>query len=483
MNRTLSVRKSLLCAVAAACAFFFALVCVAPVTAQAETDVETMYRLYNPNTGEHFYTSSYIEIGNCVVNGWRCEGGAWLAPVESNTRVYRLYNPYAGDHHYTTNAAEVEMLEEAGWIFEENAGWYSDDSHTAAVYRQYNPNATTGCHNFTTSEVEKNSLVNDSGWNDEGTGWYASGTFTSKTYYDEDALTASQAGLNVTDDTVVVYRLYDVQNGANYYTTDLMQIGIRVADQQYIFKGAAWLSPKTSNTPVHCIVNQKTWEALYVREDAEYRSLISGDWKDEGIAFYACDSETDAPVYRFYDSDGKYDDEEYTRIFTASERERKNLVKAGFNDEGAKFYVVAAPVDDDGASSTHWAVADSYQNKIFVYNSNDQLVKTIDCQFTGKSKFGDHPWQGDHTVCRKARGYWEDGACEGVNDWWVCFVDAVTDSQDGSGHLRYLGDGKYEDGAGFHYGFSGSGCVVIGNYDDAKFLYDFLDVGSTVVCK
>lgn len=474
MNRSLHMPSSRWRVFAFVVALFCAFGVVAPVSAYAETDVLTMYRLYNPNSGEHFYTSSYTEIGNCVVNGWRCEGGAWTAPIKSNTPVYRLYNPNAGDHHYTASKDEYDKLATVGWK-QEGVAWYSDDSKTTAVFRQYNPNATAGSHNFTTSTDEKNNLVVKNGWRDEGVGWYAAGAFTSMTTIDEDAKTASQAGLKVTDDTSVVYRLYDADNGANYYTSDLEQIGLRVVGN-YIFKGAAWLSPKSSNNPVHCVVNQKTWEALYLTEGAEFRALTASGWKDEGIAFYACDSKTDAPVYRLYDSAGRgYDGEEYSRVFTASASEHKNLVKAGFSDEGTPFYVVAAP--EDSGTSGNYAIADSSAGKIYLYNSKDSLVKTVDCKFTGGQT-----WSGQHTVCRKARGYWADEYCENVNDWWVCFIDATTTSND-SGKLRPLGNGKYEDGAGFHYGFSGSGCVVIGNLDDAKYVYDFLDVGSTVTCR
>ena len=36
-----------------------------------------MYRLYNPNSGEHFYTGSQSEIKTIVAAGWKNEGIAW----------------------------------------------------------------------------------------------------------------------------------------------------------------------------------------------------------------------------------------------------------------------------------------------------------------------------------------------------------------------------------------------------------------------
>jgi hypothetical protein len=93
-----------------------------------------------------------------------------MAPKTSKTPVYRLYNPNAGDHHYTTSAGEKDSLVKAGWNYE-GIGWYSDDAQTVPVYREYNPNAKSGAHNFTTNKDEDTMLAN-AGWNQEGIAWY-----------------------------------------------------------------------------------------------------------------------------------------------------------------------------------------------------------------------------------------------------------------------------------------------------------------------
>ena len=133
----------------------------------------TMYRLYNPNSGEHFYTSNSTEKDNLVTTGWSDEGIGWIAPEKSDTPVYRLYNANAGDHHYTMDAKERDGLITAGWK-DEGIGWYSDDDKTVPLYREYNPNAVTGTHNYTTDKAEHMNLVK-AGWKDEGIGWYAIG--------------------------------------------------------------------------------------------------------------------------------------------------------------------------------------------------------------------------------------------------------------------------------------------------------------------
>lgn len=136
-----------------------------------ETASVTMYRMYNPNSGEHFYTANSHEKDNLFSVGWEYEGIGWIAPGSSNTPVYRLYNPNAGDHHYTTSKGERDSLVAAGWR-SEGTGWYSDDSKTVPLYRQYNPNAKSGTHNYTTNKGENDSLCSI-GWRGEGIGWYA----------------------------------------------------------------------------------------------------------------------------------------------------------------------------------------------------------------------------------------------------------------------------------------------------------------------
>lgn len=133
-------------------------------------DTVLMYRLYNPNSGEHFYTAEIAERDNLVGYGWQSEGVGWTAPASSDTPVYRLYNAIGGEHHYTMDASERDALIAAGWN-DEGTGWYSDDAKTVPLYREYNPNQFSCNHNYTTSKDEHDWLVS-LGWRDEGTAWY-----------------------------------------------------------------------------------------------------------------------------------------------------------------------------------------------------------------------------------------------------------------------------------------------------------------------
>lgn len=137
---------------------------------QAEQDT-SMYRLYNPNSGEHFYTQNPTERLVLAQSGWRYEGVGWVAPSQSTLPVYRLYNQHTGDHHYTLSIGEKNYLAQIGWR-NEGIGWYSADKQQIPLYRSYNPNAKVGSHNYTTSVTEHQALLT-SGWRDEKIGWYA----------------------------------------------------------------------------------------------------------------------------------------------------------------------------------------------------------------------------------------------------------------------------------------------------------------------
>ena len=144
------------------------------IKAYVVADSTAMYRLYNPNSGEHFYTADAAEKDNVVNAGWTYEGIAWNAPLFSDTPVYRLYNPNSGEHFYTTKIDERDSLTPLGWR-DEGIGWYSSVEADIPVYRLYNPNAAgiyeAGAHFYTLNENEKDHL-DEIGWNYEGIGWY-----------------------------------------------------------------------------------------------------------------------------------------------------------------------------------------------------------------------------------------------------------------------------------------------------------------------
>ncbi|MGG5318854.1 hypothetical protein [Enterococcus sp. AZ072] len=143
---------------------------------EAQAASQTLFRVYNPNSGEHFYTQNSSERDLLVNVGWHDEGIAWETPG-SGIIVYRLYNPNAGDHHYTMDVNEYNHLEKAGWRKEGEAFKSVDTSNKEKpigipVYRAYNPNTKSGAHNFTINLNEQRHLI-QVGWKDEKVAFYA----------------------------------------------------------------------------------------------------------------------------------------------------------------------------------------------------------------------------------------------------------------------------------------------------------------------
>lgn len=136
----------------------------------SDVNAQTMYRLYNPNSSEHFYSGDMNEVNVLKASGWQYEGVGWYAP-KSGIPVYRLYNPNTGLHHYTMDLNERNQLIAVGWADE--PGWFSASPNGVPLFRQYNPYAAAGqaTHNYTTDFNEHQTLVN-SGWVNEGVCWY-----------------------------------------------------------------------------------------------------------------------------------------------------------------------------------------------------------------------------------------------------------------------------------------------------------------------
>ena len=138
---------------------------------ESNTSLTPVYRFYNSNNGEHFYSTSEAEKQNLIAVGWDYEGIAFYN-YNSNlgAAVYRVYNPNSGDHHYTKDYSEYRNLTSIGWN-DEGIAFYVKESGDTPVYRLYNPNALAGSHHYTSNYGEYQTLQGI-GWKDEGICWY-----------------------------------------------------------------------------------------------------------------------------------------------------------------------------------------------------------------------------------------------------------------------------------------------------------------------
>ena len=129
-----------------------------------------VYRAYNPNSGEHLYTTSVYEYKDVLSKGWKAEGLRWFSPV-TGIPVYRAYNPNSGEHFYTMSLYEYNQVTSKGWR-KEGIGFYTDPNKGVPIYRNFNPNATgPGSHLYTQSNYEYNYL-GKIGWRKEGIAFY-----------------------------------------------------------------------------------------------------------------------------------------------------------------------------------------------------------------------------------------------------------------------------------------------------------------------
>ena len=135
-----------------------------------------LYRVYNPATGEHLYTTHREEVDHLVASGWRWETDQTMqVPRSSATPVWRLVNTADDDHHYTTDAWEAKVLTtQRGWRYDFGGepAFYGAAKDQAPVYRIYDTRAARFGHLFTKDAYEKSVWLKAGGWNDEGVGWY-----------------------------------------------------------------------------------------------------------------------------------------------------------------------------------------------------------------------------------------------------------------------------------------------------------------------
>ena len=136
-------------------------------------ETKVIYRVYNPDTGEHFYPTSVYERDKVIKAGWRNEGVLETAPT-CGTPIYRIYNSNTkgGDHYYTASKYEASKRVSEGWKWDYKGKPVFYSGGTKAVYVAYNPNTITGAHNYTMHQYEQKSLLSI-GWKYGDVAWYA----------------------------------------------------------------------------------------------------------------------------------------------------------------------------------------------------------------------------------------------------------------------------------------------------------------------
>jgi hypothetical protein len=124
-----------------------------------------MYRLFNPNANFHFFTTSKGEFDALVRIGLNDEStnqpGFAVAEdgAEGAVALFRMYNPNKGSHYYTTSEGERDFLLSRGWNAEGTVGnvFQTRVPGTTELFRLYNNDS--GVHLFTTDVGTKNTIL------------------------------------------------------------------------------------------------------------------------------------------------------------------------------------------------------------------------------------------------------------------------------------------------------------------------------------
>ncbi|WP_043167272.1 InlB B-repeat-containing protein [Bifidobacterium callitrichos] len=129
-----------------------------------ETGTAPLYRAYNKNNGDHYYTKSKAEYEALVKLGWNAEGNKFDAvrtrtastgsyagdpkavPANLGEKVFSVYNPNTGEH-LLTSETEAKALARVGWN-NEGLKFYAPQNGSVAVYRIYNPNTNGPAHAY-----------------------------------------------------------------------------------------------------------------------------------------------------------------------------------------------------------------------------------------------------------------------------------------------------------------------------------------------
>lgn len=144
----------------------------APKAAPKAEATIPIYRVYNPNSGEHLHTMNGNEKDFLVRLGWRYEGIS-MRVLGSGRELFRIYNPNSGEHFFTLNGAERDHLKSLGWRYE-GIAWHTPWTGMP-MYRVYNPNTQgAGAHHYTMDANERDFLTR-AGWRYEGISWHTLG--------------------------------------------------------------------------------------------------------------------------------------------------------------------------------------------------------------------------------------------------------------------------------------------------------------------
>ncbi|KAJ6535524.1 hypothetical protein B0H19DRAFT_963544 [Mycena capillaripes] len=133
-----------------------------------------VYRDFNDNIGDHFYTTNSSEYSSANGGGYFGEGprfAVFPTAQASTVQLIRLWNGGVGDHFFTTDTGEASnAAASGGYVREDLAPMFIYPTQVCAsvpLYRSYSADKTD--HFYSTSATERDGMT---GYNFEGIAGY-----------------------------------------------------------------------------------------------------------------------------------------------------------------------------------------------------------------------------------------------------------------------------------------------------------------------
>jgi hypothetical protein len=311
-----------------------------------------MYRAYNPNTNCHFFTTNPAEFDNAVAHGFRDEttgqpGFALLSTQMTDAQpLFRLYDPQTGCHKYTTSTLDRDDLSSIGWRYERTEGYVltgpQNDPSLTAVFRLNN--TATGGFLFTLP-TERDAILHPPGCV-AANPWRRDSDLGFAIQIDPDG----QVHLPGPSAVARMYRAYNPNANFHFFTTSRNEFNNAVChgyiDETTDNPGFALLTAPVANAlPLYRLYNLQRGSHYYTLNVTERNTLVNAapppwdepdqrtiGWRDEGVEGYMYAASSDDPsatrIYRLYNTDTG------VHLFTDNVTQRKEVLAITYTVTG-----------------------------------------------------------------------------------------------------------------------------------------------------
>jgi len=253
-----------------------------------------VYRYYQDNNHDHFYTANASEIGTTTVgqagnHGYKCEGIlGYVSPVEflGSVAIHRYYHDSHHDHFYTVKAEEIGTTHVGqagnhGYKYEGVVGYaYPAQHNVLPVYRYYHDAHHDHFYTANASEIGTTQVgqTGNHGYKCEGISFYL---YTQHLH-----------------GTVPVHRYYHDANHDHFYTANVGEIGTtqvgHAGNHGYKYEGVlGYVSPTGfyGGIPVYRYYHDANHDHFYTSNASEIGTTQVGQagnhgYKCEGILGY-----------------------------------------------------------------------------------------------------------------------------------------------------------------------------------------------------